>query len=367
MRTNNNNAMILASSIIIIIVFFGCNIKSSTGSPWLQKYIKFHNEESMKPISEHGYLVYDTASSGNGVADKLRPVVSMFRVAQSLNRVFIYTWSPFTDLAQYLEPNLINWNMTDSIKNLPRMYIYMKTPERQKLTYDHIHNELKIDPKVVVYVKAVDSPPSAEVIDIVDEYSDIMQALFKPSAAISRAVDQELLTLKVNPALPFVTIHLRMLYHNMFNGSIYMDNDSVFFPDQNHLVEIQDLLYCGEDFSSLFFTSRENPIIIISDSMKTKEFIIENKNNISSKFAVSNQKVVHITTAKENNEIISTFVDMYLMARSACVITANNHGRFAHEATKLGNGTYIVGQAGCNQFRDVYQIPKHNTVHRRFN
>jgi len=268
------------------------------------------------------------------------------------------------DLAQYLEPNLINWNMTDSIKNLPRMYIYMKTPERHKLTYDHIHNELKIDPKAVVYVKSVHYTPSAEIIHIIDEYSDIMQALFKPSAAISRAVDQELLTLKVNPALPFVTIHLRMLHEvQIVNGTSYTDNDSVFFPDQKLLMLIQDLLYCGEDFSSLFFTSVENPIIIISDSMKTKEFIIENKNNISSKFAVSNQKVVHITTAKENNEIISTFADMYLMARSACVITANNHGRFAHEATKLGNGTYIVGQGGCGQFREVYHIPKRNAIH----
>lgn len=345
----------------VFVFVFGYVVKDSTGSPlWLEKYIKFHNQEIRKPISEYGYLVFEASNRRSGVADKIRPVVEMFRLARSLNRVFIYTWLPFLDLTQYLEPNLINWNLTESISNMSRENFETTLEGQQNLTYDHIHNKMKIDPSIVIHITMLKSLTSVEVGHIIDDYSDIIKALFKPSAAIIEGVNEEYMTLKVNSNLPYVALHLRMLNDiHIINRSKVADDETLFSPTQKDLIDVINLLHCGEDYSSLFFTSLDNPIIIISDSEKMKRFIVENKSNITSNFVISSQRPTHILKAKTRSEMMSTFIDMFVMAQSTCLLGI--HGRFSYQASKFGNSIFFDTLNACKKFQDVYQIPSHTS------
>lgn len=340
--------------ILELIFFWSYTVTRLFGSSpsWLEKYIQFHNQEYMKNSSSYGYFVLQASNGHAGIADRIRPIIDMFRLARSLNRIFIYTWLPIMDLTQYLEPNLINWNLTESISNMPRENFRMVVNSiKSNLTTHHLS---KVDRNKVIFISMKDSFPLIEGYGAIDDSPDIIHALFKPSASITNGVNQELINLKVDVNKPYVSLHLRMLHSVYNNGTLSIDNDKLFNPTEQELLDVQELLQCGSDISSLFLQSSDNPVVIVTDSTKIKEFIFANERNISTKFAISNQIPVHINKAKAHTELLSIFIDFFLIARSSYIIS--NDGRFGHVASKFGGNNYIRGKKGCRYIQTLYHF-----------
>lgn len=274
----------------------------------------------------------------------------MLRLARSINRVFLYTWLPQIDLIQFIEPNLINWTVTDSVSMLPRE-TFNTYDNRENLTHYQLS---KLSRDKVIYVNLKMSRGAVEFPYLINDYAVTIQSLFKPSAAMTQTVDAELKSLMIDSTQAFVSVHLRMLYSVNHTGTMTHDNDAHFTPTDDHLIVVKKLLECGKDLSSIFFNRSNNAIVIITDSLQMKHFLLENQKNISINFVVSHQQPVHISHAKSQADTLSTFVDMFLLARSSCVVHVV--GGFSKIATKFGNDCLLDGVPQCQQFQQAYQI-----------
>ena len=81
------------------------------GLLWQKEYCEFH-KKALKNPKNSKYLSFNCHSSGHGgLGNRIQGIVSVFFLALLTDRVFLINWIGPGKIADYLEPNQINWDL----------------------------------------------------------------------------------------------------------------------------------------------------------------------------------------------------------------------------------------------------------------
>ena len=238
------------------------------GFLWQKEYFHFHKRALASPDTSR-YLSYTCKSSGHGgIGNRVQGIVSLFFLALLTNRTFLINWGGPGKLADYMEPNQINWNLPlnlfgtfhrsywgvggppggyhDSIITTEEAFSKWSSEvdfESKLLTrfeaigtIFHFVEELRKNPylKKQAEMKELPSSPSLML-------GCAFHFLFRKSSAMLRALRQAKLSLKRKP--PLLGIHVRTSDHhwgNMNEFSYRSHNTTLFFMcacEQNKLIQ----------------------------------------------------------------------------------------------------------------------------------
>lgn len=283
-------------------------------------------EEGIDRYSSQMILaLYDGVLRGGGLTDRLKGLCTMYRYAKKQNLGFrIYFMHPF-NLEKYLVPNTYDWRMEKSEISYDMHDVALYTWETEKLAQPFFQaNQDKKQLHVVC-----NSGESSE------NYSELFNALFKPSSYLRNKVDFHLD--KLGGRHNFISVSFR--FQNLLGE--FREANSMQLP----LNEKENLISRCLDAISVIRKKYNNEltILITSDSNLFREKATSQFDYVYS--YVLPEEVGHLDYAKPGKgKELTAFLDMYLIsyARIAYQIRSREmyNSDFPNMAAKINNIPY---------------------------
>ncbi len=243
-------------------------------------------------------FIFDPEIKHPGLMDRMKGIVGAYLIAKSNNRSFKILFEPYSDLPNYVEPNVVDWiikpeDISYSLKNsrIINYYGYGKLPKlNNKVNQYHIYNYLGLDVLL-----------SNDVLDWQEKWTSCYNSLFRPTKLLLQHLNE----LPYQPN-SYVAVHIRCV-----NALELQEPDYSQRPLQKDDGKklINDCLRA----ISVLQKRTKLPVLVFSDS---NTLLVECE---KSGYHVLKGDVGHISYSPTDDVVKKTFVDLYMISRAKAV------------------------------------------------
>jgi hypothetical protein len=333
--------------------------------PWMEDYFAWHAETKKKLNPDNWnstkYLILgclESFESCGGISDRLKPLPMVLLEAHRHRRLLLIWWERPKALEDFLIPpsNGLDWrvpawmkdNLNQKVSGWPKkvtagkfeqgktllqggsylvaVFFKIQTPSAGEDAFaEELEPKVGIQAPTINDLSVIQVPRDGSTYQTV--FHDLFRRLFQPVPRIQEQIDQQMKEKHLIPG-EYTAVHLRAMYGKR---------------DHRNNQEIIDLAVLGLNCGSTLFPGY--PVYFASDTAMAVDAaqMYATMHNLS--IATSKHSHANITVSNRNNPLHidkdpdwktrdpsaydSTFVDLYMIAQSRCVVYSNGgYGTF---------------------------------------
>lgn len=312
----------------LYIRFFQCRINSIRY--WIKNlvfYIVFFRFSSSKKTTGHTlYFVFDHKQKHPGLADRLKVICCAYYIAKIDGFDFKLVFDTSFYFSNYLEFNIVDWS--GNISDLNFSFI-----SSRMLAYNGMGKIPKLNKKynqyIVYYYIGKNILQYNAIEKWEDVWADCFHELFKPTPILKNAIDESRYAVK-----SYIAVHLRFVnaLENFEDGYYNM----LAIEAQKAL--IQKCLVCLKNIQK----NNKLPLLIFSDSNRFLSIVKEYG------YSVLDGNVNHVSFHTDEDTMLKTFTDFYMISRSAKVY------RIISKEMYATTFSYYAAISGRCEFETIY-------------
>ena len=300
----------------------------------LPLYQQIEEKREKSEIPDRKTVIYmvlkETVFSG-GLSDRLRAIISIYDECKRQNIPFKINFTT-PPIADYLEPNLYDWRVTDKELSYKSQETYPCT----LLTYHNINNRWAIFAQRQIlrqYLKKERKQIHiySNMATADKRYSELFHELFKPSQPLQEQIDFHLNKIGGKRTYIAMVYRFRQLLGDFKEGGETL-------PAESREEYIERCIRCIEQMHDKHPTKR---ILVTSDSTT----FLNRLQKLDYVYTIPGE-VVHISHVFNASKAtyLKSFVDYYMLSYASTVYLVRDrkmyHSGFAHRAALLHNAEY---------------------------
>jgi glycerophosphoryl diester phosphodiesterase len=271
---------------------------------------KYYDKNKAPPLSVSKMVIYMSDEKnicGAGLMDKLRAIVSIYKLCKEQNIDFKINYIFPFNLSDYLVPNTYDWTISENEisfnSRYAKGYYYSQLEEKSSFfLFSHWLNKIKKYTQLHFYTNA----------SFMDkEYHFLIKELFKPTNELQQLIDYHVNQIGTD----FITMAFR--FWGMLDSikSKYYKKRELSETGKVKLID-----RCLEHLQELYQKNGGKKVFVATDS----QVFLERIQKISYVYVIPGEIKTSNLANISHEELLKTFLDYYLMTYSKKVISVKD-------------------------------------------